>query len=111
MTSHKFDARSSDKIDTLIRWTLQQEIGQAQSPRHAWRRIYTKLERWQRFGGGFGGLLRRVFQTISFCIQHLIAFWWLQDDCVEWRVDPRYSEFLIDQYSFFFLLRRPDIIQ
>lgn len=107
MTSHKFDARPSDGIDDLLRWAFRQRVGRARPSAHTWKRIYTKLERRQRFGG----LLRRVLQIGTGFINHLAAFGEPQNDWVEWRAGACFSDFRIAQYGFFPMLGKPDLIR
>jgi len=98
MTSHRFEARSTDELGDLIRWALQ-EVSEARPSSHAWGRIYVQIERRERFGCG----LRWLFQVSASFVTFLITSFQSQGSWVEWRVDPRFPHFLIDQSGLFLL--------
>jgi len=111
MTSRKdMKERSTDKLGNLIRWALRERVAGASPPPWVWDRIRVRAERragWNLVRsiseGGYRALIAQRSTISSFLSARIVSWMWPQGRWVEWKLDPRFTRLLADQYALFLL--------
>jgi len=112
MTSHRgaLEGHSTDELDSLIQWALQERVAGSSPPPWVWKRIRTFAECptvWSlmrlRFSRGHRAVVAQLSRVNTFLSAQISSWIWPQDTWVEWRFDPCFARLLVDQYGFFLL--------
>ncbi len=106
MTLRRFEGRSANELDRLIRWALRERVAGASPSPHVRERIKERVGRpttWSliglRFSRGYRAVVPRLSKVDAFLSAQIASWTWPENRWVEWRRDPRSTRFL-DQHSF-----------